>query len=1081
MVIGLEEADDDGLLADLVARYEASLADATSPPPLSPQIEGDPALLKRWQGAKACLDLLYRVRDQTPGSKARRGLLRSGGAAALPPGACMPQFVGRFEIERLLGAGGVGLVYLARDPRLGRHVALKVPRFESFVNEDMRSRFLREAEAAARLSHPNVVSVLETGQDDLLCYIAAEYCEGPSLSEWLRAQTGPAPVLTAARLVQQLSGAVQHAHSRGVLHRDIKPGNVMLVPSASGAGALSAGLVLTPKLTDFGMAKLQEALCEETRTGATIGTPAYMSPEQAAGRVRELDSRTDVYALGTILYELLTGQPPLRGESLVDTLRRVLQEDPAPVRRLRPDVPRDLEAICLKCLAKSPTERYQTAQQLTNDLDRYLAGEPTLARPPDRIETVWKWTRRHPFAIGTMALVAMSLLALTIVTSIYNARLVAEIGRADQEAEASRRLLYSANVDLAHQSLLRDNVAQTRKLLQSCAPRPGQEDLREFCWRYLQASCDQHTLKLLGHQGDVFSVSFSTDGQALASAGKDGDVRIWDAATGAAERVLSGHTTEATCVVFSPSNQLLASGSEDRTVRLWDWRNGTETRRIEGAKDHVLAVAFSPDGKRLAVGGREPIVRVWNLEDYSLVKELPTLSGVVRSLQFSEHGATLLAGDEEGRVHCWTTSQWESAGVIERQSEINFALAVAAQSPLVAAGGRRRDIEIYSQQDGVLRPLTTIPEAHREWIQALAFNPVSSVLASAGKDCVVRLWSPETWRIARTFVGHTGRVWSVAWSPDGKLLATAGADGQVRLWESEPRQRQFPIRANGYRALTMQKSGTGLISCSMEGDIEYWNNSNEQPVRQTRMECNPIIQSELSPDQSKIAFTTYAGQTEVWSLTPLARIWRHQGVAGMYNAFVTWSDDSSLLAAHTDRRKVEIFDVASGAVRTRLGVAGSVWDLKILSDNEVLISTDNSIGLWDFNLGDYRWSAPGPYHAFAVSQGGRYIATDAHGGVVVLSGDDGQVICDIVVEGSIHALAISPDNRTLAVGVGSPNQIEFWDLQTSFGLMSIPTPERRPNSLFFSADGQHLFATMLHEMEHGQIMQWSIPKSDATK
>ncbi len=310
-----------------------------------------------------------------------------------------PTAIGRFQIERELGHGGLGIVLLAKDLELGRHVAIKIPRRTLLPDSPLQRRFLREGRAAARLNHPHLVPLYEVGCHGGLCYLVSELCVGPTLAEWLQSRKDLLPPHQAATLLRQLATAVHHAHSRGVLHRDIKPSNVLLTCPDSDCAAfdwqraenirieLSRGTIsesidvseLCAKLTDFGMAKLSDS-DDETLAGTIIGTPAYMAPEQADGRIDEVDARTDVYALGAVLYELLTGVAPHRGTSEVDTLRHLLLNEPTEPRTLRRTVPPDLEAICLKCLARSPDARYPTAQLLAEDLGRFLQGDPTKVR-----------------------------------------------------------------------------------------------------------------------------------------------------------------------------------------------------------------------------------------------------------------------------------------------------------------------------------------------------------------------------------------------------------------------------------------------------------------------------------------------------------------------------------------------------------------------------------------------------------------------------------------------------------------------------------------------------------------------------
>src|SRR5262245_44295584 len=380
-----------------LADYDAARGQASSLPVPDTSAEGQPQLERH----RACIALLRQLWPAPADAEAAP----PGPAAPADAGAALPH-LGRFEVRRELGRGGYGLVFLAYDRELDREVALKIPRPDVLVTPELRGRFQIEARAAAGLDQPNVVPVYEAGALGPVCFIASAYCPGETLAAWLRQRTQPVPFATAAALVAALADAVQHAHSRGVLHRDLKPTNVILSP----ANAAGSGLDFIPKVTDFGLAKLLEDGPEvPTQSGAVVGTPAYMAPEQAAGQTRAISTAADVYALGVILYEVLTGRPPFQAATALQTLRLVESAEPLPPGRLRPKLPRDLETICLKCLQKDPGRRYASAHALAEDLRRFLAREPVQARPVGGLERLWRWCRRKPALAGVTAALLLAL------------------------------------------------------------------------------------------------------------------------------------------------------------------------------------------------------------------------------------------------------------------------------------------------------------------------------------------------------------------------------------------------------------------------------------------------------------------------------------------------------------------------------------------------------------------------------------------------------------------------------------------------------------------------------------------------
>ena len=441
-----------------------------------------------------------------------------------------------YEIEGVLGRGGMGVVYKARHLALKRTVALKMVLAGGHAGPRELARFRIEAEAVARLQHPNIVQIHEVGEAGGHPYLALEFVEGGNLAGKIDGK--PMPAREAARLVEALARAMQLAHSRNVVHRDLKPANILL--TADG----------TPKITDFGLARQLDSDSGETQAGAVMGTPSYMAPEQASGHAHEAGPAADIYALGAILYDCLAGRPPFQGTTVVETLDQVRTQEPVPPSRWQAGVPLDLETICLKCLRKEPEKRYASAAELADDLVRYQHGEPIRARPVGRLERGVKWVKRNPLVAGAVLAVVMSLLigigvstwqavrATTASSAARSAEARADEKRqeaeqqrelADQSQRRSRRLLYAADMNLAQQSLKQNNLGRARRLLDRHRPRPGEEDLRGWEWRYLwQLTRSSALATLTNRPADGFNVSFSPDGSRLAVGWRDGRVDLWD-------------------------------------------------------------------------------------------------------------------------------------------------------------------------------------------------------------------------------------------------------------------------------------------------------------------------------------------------------------------------------------------------------------------------------------------------------------------------------------------------------------------------------------------------------------------------
>lgn len=613
-------------------------------------------------------------------------------AAPDPAAVLVPEGpLGDYRLVREVGRGGMGVVYEAVQISLGRVVALKVLPFAAALDPRQLQRFKNEAQAAAHLHHPHIVPVYGVGCERGVHYYAMQFIQGQTLAALIRElrrqaskedrgsrmedrgskarggtatiadrdprnETRPAAAPSsildspssffrkAAELGVQAAEALEHAHQLGVIHRDIKPANLLV----DGQGDLF--------VTDFGLARLGSE-AGLTMTGDLLGTLRYMSPEQALARRLPADPRTDVYSLGVTLYELLTQELAYNGRSREEVLHQIAFAEPAPPRRLNPAVPPELETIILKAMAKSPEERYATAQELADDLRRFLEDKPIRARRPSLRQRLVKWTRRHK----TVVRAALVVLLLAIVALVVSSVFIWQANEGLKQAlERERQNAYYQRIALAEREWSANNLRRMLELLDECPP-----DLRGWEWHYLNR-LRLRVLPALRHDSAVFGAVFSPDGRHIAAASQDGKVTVWDAQSGQQLLQFRAHQDHARSVAYSPDGRLLATTSWDKTVKIWDTRMFARGRNPsllhtlahQGAAWNAL---FSPDGKRLASAGNRPgppdrpgvnraEIKVW---DPSSGHELCTLQGqeggIMSALAFSPDGRSLATGHVSGQ------------------------------------------------------------------------------------------------------------------------------------------------------------------------------------------------------------------------------------------------------------------------------------------------------------------------------------------------------------------------------------------------------------------------------------------------
>jgi WD40 repeat protein len=794
------------------------------------------------QGCPACCARLDEPTHDDPlVSRLRKAALSPSGDTTRPHRAALagppaPPSPPGYEVLGEVGRGGMGVVYKARHVALDRVVALKVLLGGARASPEEQVRFRAEASALARLRHPNIVQVYDTGTHDGLPYFALEFIDGESLAAHLRGQ--PLPPRAAAALAEVLARAVHAAHQAGVVHRDLKPANVLL-SSVGQANLLAPGdakgkqgcLPYDPKIVDFGLAKCLDSDSGLTRTGAVVGTPSYMAPEQTTGRARDVGPAADVYGLGATLYELLTGRPPFRGPTPLETMVQLRADDPVPPRRLQPRVPRDLETVCLRCLEKRPERRYPSAAELADDLGRYLAGEPVRARPAGPARRAWRWAARRP-AIAALLALAVGLSAAGVGGVLAALRYAfagwehaasneAAAARATEEAraarDASRRqsaaLLFERGLDAAERKDAAEGLYAMQAALEQA---PDQTDADRAFRRAVRVNLGAWA-RLLARPAvsldtaGATRAAFSPDGRLLATGDPDGVIRVWDVASGRPAGPPLRHPCEVASLAFRPDGRVLLAGYaavrgtsrfSGEAVR-WDLARGEPVgpplrHPLPGARHlqeeaGVNPVTWSPDGEQI-VTSFAGLVYVWDASSGAPAGAPLNPGAPPRGLAFGSDGRTLMISTGRlarpyGDVQLW------DLGAAARLATPFVVPNVGALWSLHWVGGGRRVLSGTSGRNSWL--IRWDPAAGKPFGEPVSLGgfhpcPTGDGLAAVLRECngdAAQVWdlgAARPWgaRIAPSWGGPT------AFEPEGELLLRGG-----ELWRlPRPVSRPAPGR-----------------------------------------------------------------------------------------------------------------------------------------------------------------------------------------------------------------------------------------------------------------------------------------------
>jgi WD40 repeat protein/serine/threonine protein kinase len=1107
-----------------------------------------------------------------------------------PPGGYSEQ-LGDFRILREVGRGGMGIVYEAEQVSLGRHVALKVLPPQLVSNAKMRQRFEREAKAAAKLHHTNIVPVFGVGIHDRTPYYAMQFIQGlgldavieelermraggqiprpvsppgrfgnlppkdvsavdvarslligqfqsaagaladPSLVEVAETSAPPADApsrdpladsltlsssavlpgqsgtarqaqvkkltywQSVARVGVQVADALEYAHQQGIRHRDIKPSNLLLDTQG------------TVWVTDFGLAKTDDQQ-NLTHPGDVLGTLRYMPPEAFDGKS---DARSDVYALGLTLYELLALTPAFDEKDRHQLVRQVMTGQPIRLGKRNPEVPRDLETIIHKAIDREPASRYQTAGDLAADLERFLRDEPIQARRISLAERLARWARHHQGVAAALAVIAVLLVAVAVVSSLAAVtfrKLATEANDARQKAEQAkdkeRWERYRADIAAAASALQTHNGNFARHALEA-AP----EEHRNWEWQHFYSQLDNAHSILRGHESECWDVQFSPDGQRVVSCAADNTVRVWDTVTGQQVAVLRGPGAKfravrlspdgtrvaagtvdgihciwdvatgkslavlqgvagTTALRWSPDSQILAYAlSPDHAVQLWGATTGPGTALAGGHTGAIYNLSFSPDGRQLASCGQDQTICLWDMATGRLLTVLRGHTGTVLGLAFSPDGKRLASSasypDHTARV--WDLTTGEVTALLSGHRNAVFPVAFSPDGGQIATASLDQTARLW---DGITgKPIATL-EGHTGYVHNLAFDPTRRRLVTASQDNTLRLWDTATGQFLSVLHGHTGAVWGAAYSRDGALLASASHDGTVRLWNTELIERKGVLRGHAEFVYDVACSPDGkqAASAAWDGTVRLWDLTTGQQTALWQHETNIVNSVDWSRDGKHIVSASRDDHVHLWDAATGKRLHLLAVHTGYWAADTraVLNPQGTLLAGGSRDGLVRLWDVNTGEVVADLhGHESCVTDVAFSPVGSQLASGDEhgTVRLWNVAAREPIAVLPGHtgvVHRIAWNDDGHLLATASADKSVRLWNAQTHELLRVLRPGSIvYGVTFSPDGSRLACGCGD-NTIRLWDVASGTEVAELRGHQAYVHAVAFSPDGTRLIS-----------------------
>ncbi len=931
-------------------------------------------------------------------------------------------WLGDYRVLRVLGKGGMGIVFEAEEAQLKRKVALKVMRDQVARRDDAHERFLREARAMAAVKHDHIATVYQAGRVSDVPFLAMEFLRGESLDAWLK-RGQPLTPFQVVRMGAEMAKGLAAAHDRGVIHRDIKPANIWL--EAPGGRV---------KLLDFGLAKPCETESPLTGQGELLGTPGYMAPEQLRGEA--VDGRCDLFSLGCVLYQLCTGELAFPGGSAVALIGAVLHREPPAPREVKAEVPAALSALVMQLLEKDAARRPESAKEVVERLQaiwKELKAEAAKKVEPGAAENESEASeekeaaptpapaseKRKPPPRRWAAVAASWMASAALLGGVIVIIIKTDGCTPPSTPSAASMPVMSSPFD----ALRRDAIS--REVLPADAPP---ELVAIMGTGYLQS-----------WNGGIDSVAFSPDGKLLASC-KGFTVEVWDATSGRKMGTLTGHKHNTVRVTFSADGKYLASGGFDHKAKIWDAETFKEVRTLPET-DFVSSLAFHPESKLIAVGSGSKTVKVWDVTTGKVVKTLKGHTQVVQGVAFSPDGTRLLSGSCEGNPHylgkagevkVWDVETEVEVLNLEEGDHSGWCVAFSPDGNRLVSGSEDDSIRIWDASNGKLS--RTLKKAGG--VRAVGFNRDGRRLVSSGDDRRARVWDPATGKELLVLPEHNDCVSCVAVSPDDQMIATADSSGPVRLWNATTGEQRYPSPGNDgtIHEVALTPDGRLLASACADRNLLLWHITGPKPARGALLRGHPnLVRSvAFSPDGKRLISGSYDRTARIWDAASGKPLFPLEGHAAVVTS-VAFSSDGQQVATGSDDKTVKVWDAATGKeLYACSGHTARVERVAFSADGKWLASasSDRTVRLWDTRTGQE---------------------------IRVLKGHGEFVTC----------VCFSPDSELIATSSGDQN-IKAWKTTTGQEVMTLKGHTEAVVSVAFSPAGT-LLASTSHD---GTVRLW---------